>query len=136
MSDVTVPLNTRFAVTFTALQDVLLALNGPGHYIRELQVTRSLHGLGVTVNPIEQLVEQFEMHRKAHSEFAQHCVRDERFDAQIEASMSDLETLEMASLVERLVLSQEIATKCLDEFARSEKVAEASQKETATHEPT
>lgn len=37
-----------------ALTQVLRALNGPGHHIRELQATRGLSALGVS-NPIEQL---------------------------------------------------------------------------------
>lgn len=43
-----------------ALHSVLVALNGPGHLIRELQATRNLHAMGDDyANPIETLVEQF-----------------------------------------------------------------------------
>lgn len=45
-------------VDAAALRQVLQALVGPAHYIRELQTTRSLHALGHP-NPIETLVEQF-----------------------------------------------------------------------------
>lgn len=41
-----------------ALRQVLVALTGPGHLIRELQATRSLHTLGHP-NPIDILLEQF-----------------------------------------------------------------------------
>ena len=40
------------------LRQVLQALIGPGHLIRELQATRSLHALTYD-NPIELLIEQF-----------------------------------------------------------------------------
>lgn len=40
------------------LRQVLQALIGPGHLIRELQATRSLHAL-TKDNPIEILIEQF-----------------------------------------------------------------------------
>lgn len=36
------------------LREILVALNGPAHYIRELQVIRSLGN-----NPIDRLIEQF-----------------------------------------------------------------------------
>lgn len=38
-----------------ALREVLVALNGPGHYIRELQVTRG----AMFDNPIDKLIEEF-----------------------------------------------------------------------------
>jgi hypothetical protein len=43
-------------VDASALRQVLEALNGPDHYIRELQVTRRLPGVD---NPINKLIEQF-----------------------------------------------------------------------------
>lgn len=42
-----------------ALHTVLQALVGPGHLIRELQHTRSLHKMGHP-NPIDTLIEQYE----------------------------------------------------------------------------
>lgn len=41
-----------------ALRQVLVALVGQPHHIRELQATRSLHKLGYP-NPIDILIEQF-----------------------------------------------------------------------------
>lgn len=41
-----------------ALRQVLVALVGQPHHIRELQATRSLHKLGYP-NPIDVLIEQF-----------------------------------------------------------------------------
>lgn len=52
MADATV------TVSADALRQVLQALIGPGHHIRELQATRSLHKLGHP-NPIETLLEQY-----------------------------------------------------------------------------
>lgn len=48
MANQTTPVNTN------ALRELLVALNGPEHLIRELQATRSLPG-----NPIIQLIEDF-----------------------------------------------------------------------------
>lgn len=45
-------------VDASALRQVLAALIGPAHLIRELQATRSLHKLGHP-NPIDILLEQF-----------------------------------------------------------------------------
>jgi hypothetical protein len=42
-----------------ALRQVLQALIGPSHHIRELQATRSLHKLGHP-NPIDILIENYE----------------------------------------------------------------------------
>jgi hypothetical protein len=43
-----------------ALHQVLQALIGPSHHVRELQATRGLHKLGAPyLNPIETLVEQW-----------------------------------------------------------------------------
>jgi hypothetical protein len=49
------------SVDAEALGQVLRALNGPGHYIRELQVTRDLDlkGLSLERNPINLLIEQY-----------------------------------------------------------------------------
>lgn len=46
----------KVTVSTDALRQVLQALNGPGHYIRELQVTRNLPG---DSNPINTLIEEF-----------------------------------------------------------------------------
>jgi hypothetical protein len=43
------------AVSASALRAVLVALNGPGHYIRELQVTRG----PLFDNPIDTLLTQY-----------------------------------------------------------------------------
>lgn len=51
-------------VSRAALYEVLHALVGPPHYIRELQATRSLHFLGHP-NPIETLIAEFEAAAKA-----------------------------------------------------------------------
>lgn len=43
-----------------ALRQVLQALNGPGHLISELQVTRAMHQKGlIDDNPIEVLIAQY-----------------------------------------------------------------------------
>jgi hypothetical protein len=49
----------RLSVNADALYQVLQALVGPAHHIRELQATRSLHKLGHT-NAIETLLEDYE----------------------------------------------------------------------------
>lgn len=49
---------STITVDAAALREVLQALIGPGHHIRELQATRSLHKLGHP-NAIETLVEQY-----------------------------------------------------------------------------
>lgn len=46
------------AVDAEALGQILQALIGPGHHIRELQATRSLHALGYS-NPIDTLIESY-----------------------------------------------------------------------------
>jgi hypothetical protein len=43
-------------VNSDALREVLVALNGPDHYIRELQVTRNLPGMN---NPINILIDEY-----------------------------------------------------------------------------
>jgi hypothetical protein len=48
------------SVDAEALQQVLNALIGPGHHIRELQFTRGLPPLGsLPRNPIDLLIEQY-----------------------------------------------------------------------------
>jgi hypothetical protein len=42
-------------VDANALREVLVALNGPGHYIRELKVTRG----ALFDNPIDKLIAEF-----------------------------------------------------------------------------
>ena len=46
----------QITVNAKALKEVLEALNGPGHYIRELQATRSLPGNN---NPLNILMEEY-----------------------------------------------------------------------------
>jgi hypothetical protein len=41
-----------------ALRQLLEAVTGPGHHIRELQATRSLHALGYP-NPIDTLIDSY-----------------------------------------------------------------------------
>ena len=49
----------KVTVSASALHQVLIALNGPGHYIRELQVTRD-GGCGLFKdNPIDILCDEF-----------------------------------------------------------------------------
>lgn len=52
---------TTVTVDAAALREVLVALTGPGHLIRELQATMSLHELGHP-NAIRTLVDQFNEH--------------------------------------------------------------------------
>lgn len=47
-----------------ALRDVLSALIGPGHHIRELQATRSIAKLTGVKNPIDVLLDQFNAQAK------------------------------------------------------------------------
>ena len=54
-------MTVKIAVDAVALRQVLQALIGPGHHIRELQATRSLHALGHP-NPIDLLLEDYERH--------------------------------------------------------------------------
>ena len=51
------PASDKIAVDKAALREVLQAINGPGHYIRELQATRNLP-IGPK-NPINILTEEF-----------------------------------------------------------------------------
>ena len=53
-------------VSAAALRQVLNALNGPGHYIRELQVTRG--PLIGDDNPINILCDEYNAAVKAHNE--------------------------------------------------------------------
>lgn len=46
-------------VSAEALRQVLVALSGPGHLIRELQATRDIAKLSDTPNPINTLVDQY-----------------------------------------------------------------------------
>ena len=46
------------SVDAKALRQLLEAVSGPGHHIRELQATRSLHTLGYP-NPIDTLIDSF-----------------------------------------------------------------------------
>jgi hypothetical protein len=46
------------AVDAKALRQLLEAVTGPGHHIRELQATRSLHALGHP-NPIDTLIDSY-----------------------------------------------------------------------------
>lgn len=49
--------NTTIEVDADALHQVLVALNGPSHYVRELQVT--MRGPLSTNNPICKLINQY-----------------------------------------------------------------------------
>lgn len=51
------------SVSAEALYEVLTALNGPGHLIRELQVTRDKPPV-LTGNPIDLLISQYNEYRK------------------------------------------------------------------------
>lgn len=55
----------KVTVSAEALRQVLMALNGPAHYIRELQVTRG--PLVGDDNPINILVEEYNAAVKAHN---------------------------------------------------------------------
>lgn len=55
----------KIPVVAGALYRVLMALNGPAHYIRELQATRSLPG---SKNPIDRLVDDYNAAIKAATE--------------------------------------------------------------------
>ena len=63
-----------------ALRELLNALNGPAHFLGELQVTRSLHKLGHP-NPIETLVEEFNAQVQAHNEGKSVGIHDAAFEA-------------------------------------------------------
>ncbi len=52
-------MSVKVSVDGTALRQVLMALIGPSHLIRELQATRGLKGLTDVANPIDVLLEQF-----------------------------------------------------------------------------
>jgi hypothetical protein len=54
----------KVTVSADALRQVIDALNGPGHYIRELQVTRNLPG---TSNPINTLIQEYNAAVEAHN---------------------------------------------------------------------
>ncbi|MDE1179443.1 hypothetical protein [Paraburkholderia sp.] len=58
----------RIEVDAKALREVLVALNGPGHYIRELQVTRN--PVICPDNPINKLTDEFNawVERQANTE--------------------------------------------------------------------
>jgi len=55
----------KVTVSAEALRQVLQALNGPGHYIRELQVTRG--PLVGDDNPINILVAEYNAAVEAHN---------------------------------------------------------------------
>lgn len=52
-------MDEKITVTASALHDLLLALNGPDHYIREIQATRNLNKLMGKTNPIDQLTDEY-----------------------------------------------------------------------------
>lgn len=57
----------KLTVDAAALIQVLNALQGPGHHIRELQATRSLHAMGPEyANPIETLLAEVREQLAAH----------------------------------------------------------------------
>ena len=55
----------KVTVSANALRQVLNALNGPGHLIREIQVTRGLPG---DSNPINTLMSEFDLAVTIHNE--------------------------------------------------------------------
>ncbi len=58
----------KVTVSADALRQVLNALNGPAHYIRELQVTRNISKLpGMNPNPINILVDEYTAAVDAHN---------------------------------------------------------------------
>lgn len=56
----------KVTVSAAALREVLMALNGPSHYIRELQATRG--PLIGDNNPINILCDEFNAAVRAHNE--------------------------------------------------------------------
>lgn len=60
----TAPGRQMIAVDGAALRQILIALVGPPHLVRELQATRSLHALGHP-NPIDIILADF--NRQAQS---------------------------------------------------------------------
>lgn len=58
----------KVTVSADALRQVLVALNGPGHYIRELQVTRG----PLFDNPIDKLTNEFNEQVSGHAEEPNH----------------------------------------------------------------
>lgn len=58
MTGLNAELDEKIQVSKSALRQVLLALDGPGHMIRELQITRGLPLAG-DVNPIDKLLKEF-----------------------------------------------------------------------------
>lgn len=60
-------MSTKITISAEPLRQILQALTGPGHLIREIQYTRSLHALGHP-NPIDTLIEEYnEEVRKANN---------------------------------------------------------------------
>lgn len=50
---------SKVTVSSESLHAVLSALNGPEYLIRELQVTRNIESLTGVMNPINQLIREF-----------------------------------------------------------------------------
>lgn len=66
-------------VNSIALRQILMALNGPGHLIRELQYTRNVSKLLGEINPIDRIVNDFNNYvNKKNDNQADNCGRDER----------------------------------------------------------
>lgn len=63
---VNVPGQKKMLVDVTVIEDLLRNLNGPGHYIRELQVTRFLPG--TNNNAINLLQEQYDEYKRRTKE--------------------------------------------------------------------
>lgn len=62
------PLTDQVTVTASALRDVLIALTGPAHIIRELQAIRGLESLGLGAsNPIDVLMNEFNVWQKENA---------------------------------------------------------------------
>ena len=54
----------KITVSADALRTVLQALNGPGHYIRELQAIRNLPG---DASPIDTLIDEYNAAANTHN---------------------------------------------------------------------
>jgi hypothetical protein len=67
----------KVTVDAGALRQVLQALTGPGHLIRELQVTRGMPGSDPSDNPIDQLTIEFNAAVEKHNEAIESAKFDE-----------------------------------------------------------
>jgi len=63
----------QVTVSASALAEVLGALNGPDHLIRELQATRRIDGLVGDPNPINLLITQYNEQVEAYNAASGHA---------------------------------------------------------------